>query len=226
MPRTMRVEYPGAIYHVMDRGDRQEDIFVDRLLAYPWSSLVWYLAAPEHRPGWIRVDRLLGEHGIQQDTSIGRQEFERHMEARRAEETDEAALKPFRRGWCLGSEEFRQKMLGLMEGKLGENHSGELHRETAEQKASRIISEEMSRLGWKETDLVSRLKNHPDKLVIATRVRKETTLSIRWIAARLQMGTYKSLKSMLQERMNADEKPAKPNAPCTQLQLPRVQPTV
>jgi hypothetical protein len=29
MPRTMRVEYPGAICHVMDRGDRREDIFVD-----------------------------------------------------------------------------------------------------------------------------------------------------------------------------------------------------
>ena len=29
MPRSMRVEYPGAIYHVMDRGDRREDIFVD-----------------------------------------------------------------------------------------------------------------------------------------------------------------------------------------------------
>jgi hypothetical protein len=28
MPRTMRVEYPGAICHVMDRGDRREDIFV------------------------------------------------------------------------------------------------------------------------------------------------------------------------------------------------------
>jgi len=28
-PRAMRVEYPGAIYHVMDRGDRREDIFVD-----------------------------------------------------------------------------------------------------------------------------------------------------------------------------------------------------
>ena len=28
MPRTMRVEYPGAIYHVMDRGDRREDIFL------------------------------------------------------------------------------------------------------------------------------------------------------------------------------------------------------
>ena len=29
MPRAMRVEYPGAIYHVMDRGDRREDIFVN-----------------------------------------------------------------------------------------------------------------------------------------------------------------------------------------------------
>jgi hypothetical protein len=29
MPHTMRVEYPGAICHVMDRGDRREDIFVD-----------------------------------------------------------------------------------------------------------------------------------------------------------------------------------------------------
>jgi putative transposase len=29
MPRALRVEYPGASYHVMDRGDRQEDIFLD-----------------------------------------------------------------------------------------------------------------------------------------------------------------------------------------------------
>jgi hypothetical protein len=28
MPRAMRVEYPGAIYHVMDRGDRREDILI------------------------------------------------------------------------------------------------------------------------------------------------------------------------------------------------------
>ena len=49
----------------------------DRLLGYPWSSFPWYLAAPGHRPQWLRVDRLLGEHGIAQDTAAGRQEFER-----------------------------------------------------------------------------------------------------------------------------------------------------
>jgi putative transposase len=31
MPRAMRVEYPGAIYHVMVRGDRREDIFINDL---------------------------------------------------------------------------------------------------------------------------------------------------------------------------------------------------
>jgi hypothetical protein len=29
MPRKLRVEFPGAIYHVMSRGDRREDIFQD-----------------------------------------------------------------------------------------------------------------------------------------------------------------------------------------------------
>lgn len=28
MPRKLRVEYEGAIYHVMNRGDRREPIFL------------------------------------------------------------------------------------------------------------------------------------------------------------------------------------------------------
>jgi REP element-mobilizing transposase RayT len=27
MARKLRVQYPGAVYHVMNRGDRREDIF-------------------------------------------------------------------------------------------------------------------------------------------------------------------------------------------------------
>jgi len=29
MPRKLRVQYAGAIYHVMNRGDRRENIFED-----------------------------------------------------------------------------------------------------------------------------------------------------------------------------------------------------
>ena len=31
MPRKLRVEYPGAMYHVMSRGDRQEDFYLEEV---------------------------------------------------------------------------------------------------------------------------------------------------------------------------------------------------
>lgn len=29
MPREARIEFPGTVYHVLDRGDRREAIFAD-----------------------------------------------------------------------------------------------------------------------------------------------------------------------------------------------------
>ena len=147
-----------------------------RLLAYPWSSLGYYLAALEHRPPWVRVDRLLGEHGLQQDSPVARQQFERRMEARRRESGDEEGLKALRRGGCLGSQEFKARMLEQTQDQLGEHHFGELRRETAEAKRQRIIAEELGCLGWQQADLATHRKSDPAKLQIAARLRKETTL--------------------------------------------------
>ena len=98
----------------------------DRLLSYPWSSFAWYLAAQPHRPRWLRTDRLLGAHGIQVDSAAGRQEFERRMEARRqSEPTDAGQRGSPTRGWYLGGDDFKRKVLARMEG-LGEHHSGGL----------------------------------------------------------------------------------------------------
>ena len=41
----------------------------------------------------MRMDRLLGEHGLQQDSPAARQEFERRMEARPLEPGDEESFK-------------------------------------------------------------------------------------------------------------------------------------
>jgi len=173
----------------------------ERLLSYPWSSFGAYLAAPEYRPGWVRVDRLLGEHGIQEDTPTSRAQFEQWMERRRVEETDPEALKALRRGWCLGGQSFRRELLLRMEGKLGEHHSGELHRASAEAKAERIIAEELQRQSWQEADLLSRRKNDAVKLEIAARLRRETTLSTKAIAARVRLGSSKAANRNLHAYM-------------------------
>lgn len=160
----------------------------ERLLSYPWSSFGAYLAAPEHRPSWVRVDRLLGEHGIQEDSPAGRGRFEQWMERRRQEETDPESLQALRRGWCLGGEGFRRALLLRMEGRLGAHHAGELHRASAQAKAERIIAQELGRQGWQEADLVARL-------------RRETTLTIKAIAARVQLGSSKAANRSLHRHM-------------------------
>ncbi len=144
----------------------------DRLLGYPWCSIGYYLSAAAHRPQWMRVDRLPGEHGIGQDTPAGRQQFEQRLEARRLEPGDEESLKVFRRGWYIGSRAFRQEQLARMEGKLGEPYAGELRRETAEAKGERIIAEELQRLGWSQRELIIRRKNDAGKMAIAVRLRR------------------------------------------------------
>jgi REP element-mobilizing transposase RayT len=168
-----------------------------RLLEYPWSSFGGYLAASAHRPAWLRVGRLLAEHGIGGDTVAGRQEFEQRMEARRATKDDPAERPAVRRGWCLGPAEFKADLLRRLEGKLGEHHAGEMKRETAEAKGERIVQEELKRLKWSEGDLKQRPKSDPAKLAMAARLRRETTLTLPWITTRLQAGTWKSFAAKL-----------------------------
>jgi len=67
MARRWRIEYPGALYHVLNRGDRREPIVKA-----------------------LGVDRVLGEEGIPKDSPAGRREFERRLEARRRQEEPEA----------------------------------------------------------------------------------------------------------------------------------------
>ena len=49
------------------------------LQAYRWSSYPEYLKRMGQRVGWLRVDRVLGELGIQRDNTAGRRQFAQAM---------------------------------------------------------------------------------------------------------------------------------------------------
>ena len=76
-------------------------------------------------------------------------------------------------------------------------HFGPEIRESATQKAARLIGQELERLGWREGQLPQRRKGDPDKIRIALRLRNETTMTLAWIAARLHMGTKTHLAHLL-----------------------------
>jgi len=150
------------------------------------------------------VDRLLGALGIQQDTPEGRQEFQGRLEARRHAEEAEDALSQIRYGWCFGSAQFRQELLDQFASTQGEHQTGELRLENAQSRAERIIAEELAALGWTDVTLSTRAKNDPAKLAIGARLRRETILSTKEIAARLQLGTSKSATTALHRWMRSN----------------------
>jgi transcriptional regulator GlxA family with amidase domain len=103
------------------------------------------------------------------------------MEEQRYEEEPEV-LKQVRRGWCLGPESFRQELLEEIAAKATIHHYGEERRESAEVKAQRILAEE------------------PKKVKIARRLRKETMMTMAWIAKETGMGSESNLRKQLSKQ--------------------------
>ena len=167
-----------------------------RLATYRWSSYRQYLMPRRRRPDWLRVDRLLGEHGVPRDSSAGRKHFAAAMEARRQGEMAQE-FKPVRRGWCLGDKAFRKELLSQMQGRRGPEHYGEEHFESDEARALTIVEQELKRRRWKEEELKVRRKGDKNKVAIAARLRKETTMTLKWIAERLWMGSWNNVSNLL-----------------------------
>ena len=76
-------------------------------------------------------------------------------------------------------------------------------RESAEEKAQRLISQELKKLGWGDQTLAQTRRGDSGKLQIALRLRRETTMTLAWIAHRLQIGTKTHLAHLLYWRARA-----------------------
>ena len=131
MAKKLRVQYPGAVYGVMNRSDRWEDIFQS-----------------DH-------DRRLF-----------------------LETLGQAFEKPVERGWCLGGEEFRRELLEAVDELADSQDAGEEVRQSALAGAERMAQEESARLGWDPEELERRRQGDPQKVLIAGRLRRETTITL------------------------------------------------
>lgn len=105
-----------------------------------------------------------------------------------------------RRGWCLGSEAFRQELLAAAGERVGASHYGAERHQTGEEKARGIVLEELQRRAGKEKDLAGARKGDKSKVALARRLRAETTMSLKWIAQRLHMGSWTCVSNLLREK--------------------------
>jgi hypothetical protein len=78
-------------------------------------------------------------------------------------------------------------------------HYGAELRESAQAKAERLIQEALRAKGLAAGQLAAWRKGHPFKLDLAMKLRRETTVTVQWIAQRLCMGARGYVAQLLQE---------------------------
>ena len=110
------------------------------------------------------------------------------MGQRRGQATPQAHWRAVERRWRLGYREFKEQLLARIRERRGDRYGPEL-REAGELCAERLAQQEMRRPGWGEPELARRRKGDPHKVGIARRLRRESTMTLKWIAQRRQMGT-------------------------------------
>lgn len=179
------------------------------LADYAWSSFPEYLKPTRKRASWLRVDRLFGELGIRQDNNKGRREFGAIMAARCLEEghAEEELWKGIRRGWKLGAEDFVERLVGMGHGEVGNAviHTSEALEETMEQKARGIVREFLQKRGLGLEEFRSLRKGHSEKILLAAKLRQNTTMTMAWIARELNAGVPQTLwRALWKNRIKSD----------------------
>ena len=174
------------------------DFEKQRLEQHIWSSYPGYVWK-RRRAEWLCVDEVLGRAGLS-DTRSGRGNYRREMELRMSElaESDEPwsadeHWRGIRRGWYFGDEDFRDRMLGLLDGVLAgrsrESFSGAEVASHDEAAAEQLLLAGLEALGIVEEDLAEMKMSSPEKYALAWLIRRNTSVRNRWIKDRLHMGT-------------------------------------
>ena len=62
-----------------------------------------------------------------------------------------------------------------------------------------MITKALAKAKWEEQGLIQKRKGDPVKLRLAEQLCQETPMTLKWIAERLHMGTWKTLNRRLYE---------------------------
>ncbi len=161
------------------------------LVDYGWSSFPEMVGDPRKRPAWLSVEWALGGRG-RKDNARVRRAYGASMETRAAEELhggamERGVLQALRRGWCFGSEEFRQPKLERVAVAV-RRPAGPILAAHNEEQSVRLIARGLKAVGLAAGDLQAAAKGDPRQIAIAAGVKRRTIMQNEWISRRLEMG--------------------------------------
>ena len=162
--------------------------------SYQWSSLSCYSQRPARRPPALALSRVLGNLNLK-DRAAGRKAYLEWIQKRALEELDkkyskELAVerKPLKRGWCMGTEDFKEKIMAFLGDVSSDNYRGDQRRDHGVYMAEKLIEQGLNGLKCTIQDIEHLRQNHIHKQALAWLVKRNTTVTGEWIRQKLNMG--------------------------------------
>jgi len=184
----------------------------ERLRSYHWSSCPVYIGQVK-KPDWMELGRVLDCVGVDGRRRRWERSYEAYIEdcckewvTERGRKELTGEWKAIRRGWFLGGDAFREKLLksleGQLRGKKRETYGGEEKHAHDERAASAWLEKGLSVCGLTRANLSTLRKNDKRKQVLGWWLSRQTCVGSDWISKQLVMGhrTMVSKASGLVER--------------------------
>ena len=159
---------------------------------------------PRHRQKWQQTGRAFGVWELE-DTVTGRRALRLRIERRIAEEAaghcgladtgGQSLQSTLRRGWYYGPETFRVWLLEQADELPGKrsrarkNYHGDEIKAHGKAAARALLAAGLAEAGITAAELPGLPKSDRRKVLIASRIRKQTAMPLAWIAQQLYMGS-------------------------------------
>jgi hypothetical protein len=196
------------------------------VLDYAWSSVAGgHALLPQRRPPWLATKPALAAFGCA-DTAAGRRRWVERLDERArceaqekcgipaSDEDHDARRSDLRRGWYWGSQAFAERMLklgGAILQKTRHRSAKASHEKRAhgEQEARRLVAEGMVAAGLTDNEVKVLPGSEARKVAIARVVWEQTTVDMKWLAARLHLRSAANASQQI--RRQRQQAPSLPN---------------
>lgn len=169
---------------------------VERLGSYGWSSLHQF---PERqsRPTFMHCSWMENRDAMN-DTAGGWARYKKSLRVRAKSDAREIATleKEMNRGWCIGTMDFKRKLAAAHLRRKGPAHLEHKNlKEFNQLQWEAYFSKALKAVEKRASDLTRGNYSEAWKLAIASKMKRETSVTNQWLSDRLNMGVANGVSS-------------------------------
>jgi hypothetical protein len=190
-----------------------------KLEQYPWSSYGWFTGS-RSLPAWLIRSRVFESHDLPDAKLHNRRRYAGILSEQVADvidpgkaETNAADFAPLRRGWYVGGDSFRDRLLDRADRAVQGSKRSSFHadgmRRHDEKEAERRLEQALTLLGVRLSDLWRSKQTNAVKQAVAWYVKHGSTVGDEWLCTRLEMGNRTNVHRAVRRFREAQDPTAK-----------------